>query len=95
MLSKCANPSCSAQFRYLHLGKLFHLCPIPEFENINDTCSAGLHERFWLCQECCQKFTVIWDGFQAEVVVVKEEAAKAVAISIEDKQQVEAAREAP
>ena len=25
MLSKCANPSCSAQFRYLHDGKVFRI----------------------------------------------------------------------
>ena len=25
MVSKCANPACSATFRYLHDGTLFHL----------------------------------------------------------------------
>src|SRR5947209_19080489 len=25
MLSKCANPACSAQFRYLHDGKVFRV----------------------------------------------------------------------
>jgi len=25
MLSKCANPTCSAQFRYLHDGKVFRV----------------------------------------------------------------------
>jgi hypothetical protein len=25
MLSKCANPKCSAAFRYLHDGKLFRM----------------------------------------------------------------------
>jgi hypothetical protein len=25
MLSKCANPKCTALFRYLHIGKLFRM----------------------------------------------------------------------
>ncbi len=74
MLSKCANPNCSAQFRYLHLGKLFHLCPIPEIAKINEDCSGELYERFWLCDECCKRLTVIWDGWQAQVVALKDSA---------------------
>jgi len=30
MLSKCANPECSEQFRYLHQGKMFCLIPAPK-----------------------------------------------------------------
>ncbi len=91
MLSKCANPGCSAQFRYLHLGKLFHLCPIPELDKINEDCSGELYERFWLCQECCQKFTVIWDGVQAQVVPVREHLPKPTVVVAEEEQQAESA----
>lgn len=89
MLSKCANPTCSAQFRYLHLGKLFHLCPIPELEKINEDCSGELYERFWLCEDCCKKFTVIWDGLQAQVVALRNNSTKTITTSAEDEQKVE------
>ena len=89
MLSKCANPTCSAQFRYLHLGKLFHLCPIPELEKINEDCSGELYERFWLCEERCKEFTVIWDGLQARVITLKNIPAKPIAADVEDDQKVE------
>lgn len=90
MLSKCANPTCTAQFRYLHLGKLFHLCPIPELEKINEDCS-GLYERFWLCDECCKKFTVVWDGLQAQVVTLRNNSAKPITANADDDQKVECA----
>ena len=32
MLSKCANPECFEQFRYLHQGKIFLLTPPPELQ---------------------------------------------------------------
>jgi hypothetical protein len=56
MLSKCANPKCSAQFRHLSEGKLFHVrtgpCP-PEHEG------SVTIERFWLCAECAKTMTVV------------------------------------
>jgi hypothetical protein len=55
MLSKCANPDCSAVFLYLHSGKLFKL-------------ETGAHsnvkrklEYFWLCEVCCQSMTLTYD----------------------------------
>ncbi len=56
MVSKCANPACSATFRYMHEGRLFHLVvgprsPEPEKE--------APFERFWLCDECSRKLTVV------------------------------------
>jgi hypothetical protein len=71
MLSKCANPACTEQFRYLHQGKLFtvHLAP--------DSCQVvseswddqdDVYERFWLCDKCCERFTVIWEGLRARIV---------------------------
>lgn len=29
-------------------------------------------ERFWLCDDCAKKLTVIWDGAQAKVVPLPE-----------------------
>ena len=68
MLSKCANPECCEQFRYLHQGRLFHLSPTPEVQALNDDSHEALHERFWLCDQCCQRMSVVWDGTQAMIV---------------------------
>ena len=64
MLSKCANPACSAKFQYLHLGKLFAI----EYRNCSakytDAGSSELAQKreclryFWLCSACCQSFTL-------------------------------------
>lgn len=54
MVSKCANPRCMATFRYMHEGRLFHAVVgsvAPENE--------PAFERFWLCEECSRKMTVI------------------------------------
>jgi hypothetical protein len=56
MVSKCANPVCSATFRYMHEGRLFQVgvgSAAPEPEKV-----ATL-ERFWLCGECSTKMTVV------------------------------------
>jgi hypothetical protein len=68
MLSKCANPDCCEQFRYLHEGKLFYLSTIPEQQRCCDESGEQPYERFWLCDHCAQQFTVVWDGVQARVV---------------------------
>ena len=62
MLSKCANPSCPASFRYFHQGKLFRM----EVENSNPDeavlTRAGKSVRraefFWLCDQCAKRMTL-------------------------------------
>jgi hypothetical protein len=67
MLSKCANPSCSALFLYLHQGKLFRM-----ETSVGPGNEAGANpaetrkpvrklEYFWLCQECCRSLTLTFD----------------------------------
>ena len=56
MVSKCANPACSATFRYMHEGTLFHL-PVESSASWPEK-GTGL-ERFWLCDECSRKMTVV------------------------------------
>jgi hypothetical protein len=68
MLSKCANPECSEQFRYLHQGKLFCLHPTPRIAASTYGSLELLYERFWLCDRCCKEMQVIWDGVKAKVV---------------------------
>lgn len=67
MVSKCANPECSERFLFLGRGKLFHLSPTPDVEAIGGE-SQVLYERFWLCDECCKKMTLVWGGTEAKLV---------------------------
>ena len=62
MLSKCANPGCSARFLYLNRGKLFRITR----ESAN-ACGEDLPdhkkrtqrlEYFWLCSECAGEMTL-------------------------------------
>lgn len=56
MLSKCANPACTARFRYLREGRIFNL-PIPG-ESANSFFPKGvLH--YWLCDRCKQTLKVV------------------------------------
>jgi hypothetical protein len=65
MLSKCANPSCSASFRYFHQGKLFGM----ETEASRDNRAKGVSpsktstktEFFWLCDDCTSAMTLEYD----------------------------------
>lgn len=68
VLSKCANPECSEQFRYLHEGKVFCLIPTPEVAATSYGSLEFLYERFWLCDRCAKEMKVIWDGVRAKVV---------------------------
>jgi hypothetical protein len=61
MVSKCANPECSATFRYLSQGRLFSV-PI---ERSSSALPIGPHaprqtEYFWLCDQCAGKLTLAW-----------------------------------
>jgi hypothetical protein len=65
MLSKCANPGCSASFLYLHQGKLFRLETNGNGDNTridgadpHGKNSSRRLEYFWLCDECASVMTV-------------------------------------
>ena len=61
MLSKCANPACSASFRYLHQGRIFTLRPGPAATGaptVWDHVAERPVERYWLCDACAQTMTV-------------------------------------
>jgi hypothetical protein len=45
MVSKCANPICSAEFMYFGDGRLF------EFESTSSRAARDFH---WLCSECAK-----------------------------------------
>ena len=59
MLTKCANPACSATFRYLHEGRLFVFEPKRDAPqrgppaDLEDTGRSHSPQYFWLCFSCC------------------------------------------
>ena len=61
MLSKCANPTCFARFRYLHEGRIFNI----EIKAASETDPARFKdkvEHFWLCESCARVLKVVWDN---------------------------------
>jgi hypothetical protein len=69
MLSKCANPSCSAAFLRLNEGKLFRVDNnSPNGERQNGQKFQQKMEHFWLCVDCARDFTLaVHNG---EIVVI-------------------------
>ncbi len=72
MVSKCANPSCSAIFRYLREGKIFHVATGPYVPEKDYASETFTRERFWLCGECSTKMTVISDSSGIHVVPLQD-----------------------
>ncbi len=70
MLAKCANPSCSAPFHYMRDGKLFQIAADDRrLMPVNDLGTGPKKpprsvEFFWLCGDCCKKFTIRVDGIR-------------------------------
>ncbi len=65
MVSKCANPGCSAPFHYLRDGKVFRI----EIENqpsepqlVEQAKPAAHVEHFWLCGPCASTMTLVVDN---------------------------------
>jgi hypothetical protein len=62
MLSKCANPSCTASFRYFHQGKLFRMEVETSQPDEAVLTRAGKSVRraefFWLCDRCRTRMTL-------------------------------------
>jgi len=67
MISKCANPACSARFIYLHEGKLYRFErearedtePLLGFDPTVHKHSRGV-EFFWLCDKCSVTMTLTY-----------------------------------
>ena len=64
MLSKCANPTCSAHFLYLHEGKIFRIMRDTRTDGKAQTSvdpamkKQARIEFFWLCESCSRIMTV-------------------------------------
>jgi hypothetical protein len=76
MLSKCANPRCSATFRYLHEGKLYVIPPTKALAKHKPRHSSGASqlEYAWLCSSCSIDLTIQSDNDFGMRVVRKVEA---------------------
>jgi hypothetical protein len=57
MVSKCANPSCLAPFRYLHEGRIFTV-RASAAEHRHEV-SDAIVERYWLCSSCSNSMTLV------------------------------------
>ena len=68
MLAKCANPACSARFRYFHEGKLLAIESTIDSSTTGSPTESDYTVRpkrvryFWLCPMCCCAMTFRRDG---------------------------------
>jgi len=66
MLARCANPSCRAEFVYLHEGKLFLLKSSGgrgEFSSrLNFSGQVEGLQYAWLCDQCATRYEVAIDS---------------------------------
>ena len=70
MLSKCANPSCSAAFQYLRDGRLFQMeTGLGGPAEAGDKKPAHKIEYFWLCAACCTDLTLTYQTGKGVVTV--------------------------
>jgi hypothetical protein len=81
MVSKCANPGCSAVFLYFRLGKLFRVEVQPtELNQSGFGSEVGTKkpvrrvEYFWLCDICAAKMTLISDKTSGVKIKMTERA---------------------
>jgi hypothetical protein len=64
MISKCANPACSAHFLYLHQGRVFRVMRVSDNSDgpemgLDPTLKKRQHvEFFWLCDRCKGTLTI-------------------------------------
>ena len=78
MLTKCANPACSAKFLYLHEGKLFAIESKGDPQKRGpptDPEYAGMfctREYVWLCSSCCGAMTIQFDRDHGISVIPKK-----------------------
>ena len=95
MVSKCANPECSAKFLYLHQGKIFLVTPPLDLETMSFHEWGLLEERFWLCDDCCQKLKIVWGGAQPKVVPLSVRAATPARLAAHEPHEKEAPQQRP
>ena len=80
MLSKCANPTCTNLFRYLHEGRLYLVNSASHFDGrkrfSTPDIKSGSPEFDWLCSVCSSYMTIHIDEGNGTIVVVESETLK-------------------
>lgn len=68
MVSKCANPGCSATFLYFHVGKLFRIETDSGQERRRAMGADSEQKRrmrhiefYWLCDMCSDKLQLVFE----------------------------------
>jgi hypothetical protein len=85
MVSKCANPGCSAPFLYMRQGKVFCIETVDTHcDRVQASASAWIQsdrhlEFFWLCDDCAPRMTVTVKPGLGVVVQPTDRAAVAAA----------------
>ena len=74
MLSKCANPECTAPFHYLRDGKLFQIDTSALSQSagpqlVNEVKPPHRIEYFWLCTQCSSSMTLTFQRGKGVVTV--------------------------
>jgi hypothetical protein len=63
VVSRCANPACSAHFQYLHKGQLFQFeveaGPLVGADARGANSPSRRAEYFWLCTSCATTMTLV------------------------------------
>ena len=77
MLSKCANPACSARLHYLHEGRIFKL-ETNAISSDRKGSPARRVEHFWLCERCAQTLTVVMENGAVTTRPLHRQLAKSV-----------------
>jgi hypothetical protein len=67
MLKTCANPGCGAKFLYLRHGVLFTFRSRQSFTGA----AINVPEWFWLCRECSQTVTLVFDPVNGRQAIRK------------------------
>ena len=69
MLSKCANPECSAPFIYLRDGRLFQIDTAAGPQLVTEAKPPHHIEYFWLCGQCASSMTLAFQHGKGVVMV--------------------------
>ena len=80
MLSKCANPECSAPFRYLREGRIFNI----ERRRADRQPGQPSHEVefFWLCKDCALTLRVVARDGTHSVLPLEQDSPNRTALDI-------------
>jgi hypothetical protein len=77
MVTKCANPDCSTEFKYFRHGRLYEFTLDGGAYNTPSEAprKGGSRELFWLCHNCEQQLTLTCESGRVVAVPRRSQAA--------------------